>query len=288
MSDPSRLADDPGLKTLFEAERAELTPRDDAAIEERVIARLRDPGAGPGPSGGGTSALPIAAGVAVVAAVGAALWLGTASERIVPSPPVTTAPVVTPPVPTPSPVAPPLASRDETSRPDGTPVQTPAVAPRARPPASRSARPPAPPVEPASAPGPQPAATSSLAEQLAAYEEARAALGARDFGRAADRFGAFVSRWPDGELADEGRLSQLEALVRAERYGDVVTLAGALADRASLAPRRAEILRALADAYAHTARCDDAARVFTDARAAGGDFAQRDADDAVAACRAAR
>ncbi|HEX8793712.1 MAG TPA: outer membrane protein assembly factor BamD [Polyangiaceae bacterium] len=65
------------------------------------------------------------------------------------------------------------------------------------------------------APGPTESATSSVPSELAALQQARAALGAGDPARALSMLDAYGARFPHGAMAQEAVVLRIEALVRA-------------------------------------------------------------------------
>ena len=104
---------------------------------------------------------------------------------------------------------------------------------------------PASPAAPASSPATSIAAPSTLPAELAAYDEAVAALAA---GRADDAHAALQlhrERWPTSVLRPEVDLSDLEALLRAGRDEEARALAAVLVDDVRLRARRGEIQRLL-------------------------------------------
>lgn len=74
-----------------------------------------------------------------------------------------------------------------------------------------------PPPRAAAPAGPQPteSSTSSMPSELAALQQARAALGAGDPARALSMLDAYVTRFPHGVMAQEAAVLRIEALVRA-------------------------------------------------------------------------
>jgi len=65
------------------------------------------------------------------------------------------------------------------------------------------------------APEPTASATSSMPSELAALQQARAALGAGDPARALSMLDAYGARFPHGAMTQEAAVLRIEALVRA-------------------------------------------------------------------------
>lgn len=241
MTDPPRLNDEhwqqlkgSGLEGSYDL----------AAIKARVVATAA--GAGVGVGAAGVGSVVVKAGVAACMVIGATIGV-VALSRPAPS----TASLVS----LPSPSMPSMEQQASTvieppTKPAPSIAESPAESPavvrvRRASRATNAAAVPAFPAAPAPSPATSIAAPSTLPAELAAYDEAVAALAA---GRADDAHAALQlhrERWPTSVLRPEVDLSDLEALLRAGRDEEARALAAILVDDVRLRARRGEIQRLL-------------------------------------------
>lgn len=121
-----------------------------------------------------------------------------------------------------------------------------------------------PPPPPADVPAP-----SELPEQIALYEQARAAAGRGELARGIDLLDELLRRFPGTQLRAEAELTRAELLTRADRLADAAAALEALAGDATHRGRRGELLRALGDVRRKQGDCAAAVAAYTRARAAG-------------------
>ena len=314
---PRRLRDDPEFLALtglrFDDEEATADPIDVEVGRQALEAAIADgkTSAMGSPDLLSTSTSKVALGLAVAATVaGVALWpVGGSGPEPVPLTTIEavaeapTAPAAPPAVAASAPpvaptAAPPLAPPAPAAAPD-TPEVTPA--PEPPPPVARKPRSPARPrakakgraptgtveaIAPAPAEPSPPAASSTLPEQLALYDEGKAALARGDHAGAIAAFTAYAERFPTGSLRREARLSMLEALVRSGRTGRSATLARSLLSSGRLGARTGDVRRVLGESQAKLGRCDDAAITLATALQEGASgLTLATVESAVAHCR---
>jgi hypothetical protein len=112
-------------------------------------------------------------------------------------------------------------------------------------------------------------APSELPEQIALYEDARAAAGRGELARGIDLLDELLRRFPATQLRAEAELTRAELLTRADRLADAAAALEALAADATHRGRRGELLRALGDVRRKQGDCAAAIDAYTRARAAG-------------------
>jgi tetratricopeptide (TPR) repeat protein len=112
-------------------------------------------------------------------------------------------------------------------------------------------------------------APSVLPEQIALYEDARAAAGRGDLARGIDLLDELLRRFPGTPLRAEAELTRAELLTRADRLADAAAALEALATDATHRGRRGELLRALGDVRRKQGDCAAAVDAYTRARTAG-------------------
>ena len=83
--------------------------------------------------------------------------------------------------------------------------------------------------------------SSTLAAELARYEEGMRALAVGDFVGAVWILEEHSARWPQSVLSPEVSMSRLDALLRAERFEEARSLAAVLRDKPAFAARQKEI-----------------------------------------------
>lgn len=131
----------------------------------------------------------------------------------------------------------------------------PRSAPKPKPPESAAALPEraAAPAEPSAPPEPPP--KPSLAEQLALYDQGATALRRGRWADAVARFDVYLTRYPQGQLRREARLSRLEALVRLGRNGRALREAEAMRDAPAFRGRRGQLQGLCVELYVKLGRC---------------------------------
>jgi len=224
--------------------------------------------------------------LALLAVAGVGAWWLTRPPELAAPPAKTTAVEIA------APEAAPAAPR-RSLIPERLPVEATAAAPRPEPAPEPEPDPAPAPIAKAAAPArsappapePEPEDEASrLAAELALYGEGRDALAAGEHEAAAEAFEQYRTQYPEGSLRAEATLGQLEALHRAERPDRVRDLATHALEDPALAPRRAEVLRVLAEAEVMDGRCEPAADAYRAAREAGAELGDDDVQGALEAC----
>lgn len=276
MQEPIRLRHDPAepvaLRQALESEFNAPLAHDLGALRAGLMHEVAS--AGPATLGQGLSAGGLALLVALAAA--SAVWMTRAVEPTLTAAPTPNLALAPPPIPTlpravaPEPASPPGASPESAAIP-ALDAARPEPRPAHRPRPDRAA------------PAPQPA-KSRLAEEMAAYELAQAALTDGQYREAAERFAGYLHAYPDGALVNEATLSRLEALHRAERPAEVAQLARQVLQDGLLVSRRAEVLRVLAEAEVMRGHCAEAETAFEQAGEAGAKLEATVVQSALQAC----
>lgn len=269
---PERLLNDPEFGSLLEGAKAadglsaERIATNGARIAQRVSALEGASGAA---AVGGSAALKVGVAGVLIAAVGGAIWFFNPSETptVQPDP----APVVVQhDNPQPAQVVVPVADEqqepvttDESTDQQSTPVEVAVAVPAQPTPAHVEAVP----VEQTQTAEP---ASSTLTEELAAFETARAAANRADYDGAIQQLDELLTTWPDTALPAEVELSRADYLVRAGRLSEATDAVGALLKDPAHAGRKAELYQLLGDLWVKQNNCPAAVAAYSEVVALDG------------------
>ena len=249
-SNPQRLMNDPEFGAALKAAAADGLGPDRLAASgqalEQALVGLD------GAAVASPLALKVVAAGALLAAVGASLWVYNQPE---PHQPVATVvPVVVNATPTPT------AARIALSTPEATP-QLLAVAPTVT-----AAVIPQVTVEPT----PVVLDISSLSDQIVMYDQAKSYAGQQDYDRATATLEKLLETWPATPLKAEVQLSRADYLTRSGRYSEATQYVNAMLVDPAHAGRTNELLRLLGDLWLKQDNCPQAVAAYEAVVANGG------------------